>query len=240
MTGKLDEELANTDPTVLRVFIVRHGQTEFNRKKILQGHLNVPLNETGYTQADLIGSRLANVHIDRIVSSDLTRCQQTAQPIIAKNINEVLADELHITENLRERAMGPHIEGKTIPEAMAYAQSQGVDNFRHYGEALGAVTHRLDAEWTKLTTGPDSLSHKNVVLVTHGGVIRRWLPYLHKQGKYGLKEGLTEEDLKVPYNTSLTVVDFYKHESKHPGMIQMFGDTAHLGAQLKVKDQDLR
>ena len=55
MTFEINE---NPDPEIIRVFIVRHGQTDHNVQKILQGHLDTDINETGKEQAEIVGKYL--------------------------------------------------------------------------------------------------------------------------------------------------------------------------------------
>lgn len=61
------------------LILVRHGRTEANASGLLLGHLDVPLDERGHEQAAQLGKALAGV--DRIVSSPLMRCRQTAESI---------------------------------------------------------------------------------------------------------------------------------------------------------------
>jgi len=68
-----------------RIVFIRHGETDWNRIKRIQGHIDIPLAETGLAQARRLAVRLAREaregqRIDAIYSSDLMRAQQTAQP----------------------------------------------------------------------------------------------------------------------------------------------------------------
>jgi len=60
------------------LYIVRHGETPWNRDKIFRGHADIELSETGLLQAARVGEALASVELERIYSSPLRRCQQTA------------------------------------------------------------------------------------------------------------------------------------------------------------------
>ena len=64
MTFEINE---NPDPEIIRVFIVRHGQTDHNVQKILQGHLDTDINETGKEQAEIVGKNLSKITIDYFV-----------------------------------------------------------------------------------------------------------------------------------------------------------------------------
>ena len=64
-----------------QVLFIRHGETDWNRIKRIQGHIDIPLSEHGFLQAEQLGARLAREgRIDAVYSSDLQRAQQTARP----------------------------------------------------------------------------------------------------------------------------------------------------------------
>jgi probable phosphoglycerate mutase len=65
------------------IYLIRHGETEWNLAGRWQGHADVPLNELGARQAQLVGRRLARegARFDAIYSSDLARAFQTAWEI---------------------------------------------------------------------------------------------------------------------------------------------------------------
>jgi broad specificity phosphatase PhoE len=88
---------------IIRVYIVRHGETEENKQKIIQGHLDTPLNSEGERQADLVAHALKDVPFDVCYSSDLRRAVDTAKRIL---VNHSRA-ELQIEEAVRERVR-PH------------------------------------------------------------------------------------------------------------------------------------
>lgn len=214
----------NADPSVVRVFVVRHGQTDHNVKKILQGHIDVDLNDTGREQAHLVARTFANINLDHIVTSDLVRCQNTVKPFLE---HRKLTPK--VTANLRERDMGK-VQGMYLHDARA----KYGDDFRSICEADEPFLERVDLEWRLLTKQPELL---NVALFSHGGVITAYVNHLHRTG-YKLSENLSPSKLRVPYNTSVTVIDIERATGK--GTIQIFGNTDHLGAQLEVKDQLLR
>ncbi len=80
------------------ILLVRHGETDWNRAKRLQGHLDISLNQEGITQANRLGKSLANESIDIAYSSDLSRAFDTAQAILAQRSIPHFIDQ-----SLRER-----------------------------------------------------------------------------------------------------------------------------------------
>lgn len=88
------------------IYFVRHGQTEYNLKKLYMGSLDIPLNSTGVSQAEKFAIIARDLNIDLIVSSDLIRAKETAQ-IISNYIKKpVIYNNL-----LRERSLGK-LEGR--------------------------------------------------------------------------------------------------------------------------------
>lgn len=82
------------------ILIIRHGQTAWNKKKRLQGHSDIPLNEEGRLQALTLAKTLQIEPLDVIFSSDLQRARQTANEIARYHQLTV-----HTDQALRERAM---------------------------------------------------------------------------------------------------------------------------------------
>ncbi|MHB1376345.1 MAG: histidine phosphatase family protein [Candidatus Humimicrobiaceae bacterium] len=94
------------------IFLIRHGQTEFNDKSIFRGHLDIPLNSYGINQAESIGKILKFINFDMIYSSPLKRAKKTAEIINKfqnKNV-DILAEKGFIDINYGKW------EGKTYKE----------------------------------------------------------------------------------------------------------------------------
>ena len=83
------------------IYIIRHGKTELNKAKVLQGRSDFPLNEEGIRQAEEAAARLGDVRFAHVYSSPLIRAVQTAE-IIAPQIKPV------IDERLIEMDYGPY------------------------------------------------------------------------------------------------------------------------------------
>lgn len=84
------------------LFLVRHGETEENKLRILQGHMPGTLSELGKEQAAAVGARLAGESFDGMYCSDLQRCKDTAAIM-----NETLGLPVVYSSLLRERDWGP-------------------------------------------------------------------------------------------------------------------------------------
>ncbi|KAJ8381767.1 hypothetical protein SKAU_G00025450 [Synaphobranchus kaupii] len=110
--------------------IVRHGETQYNKDKLLQGQgVDLPLSETGLQQAEIVGNYLSDLKFTNAFSSDLQRARQTADIIMRNNLHcsglEIVRDPL-----VKERSFGI-AEGRPVDDLknMASAAGQSCRNF---------------------------------------------------------------------------------------------------------------
>lgn len=177
-------------------FIMRHGETEMNLNRQVQGHTDSPLTENGRAQVEKSAKELAKHKIDLIISSDFGRAKETAE-IIAK---ETGAEIVYETA-LRERNFGPY-EGKTYEDTSHYWSIAGYDQKDH--PDVETYKEVEDRAWEAFARHRGDHANKNVVLVTHGQVARM----LRKQ-LYDLtpEEAITREGFKNGEYISLTHLD---------------------------------
>ena len=76
------------------IYIVRHGQTEMNHRKVLQGRSDDPLDEIGFAQAQAAAEKLMGIRFDRVYTSPLKRAIQTAR-IIAPYVDPEIVRTLY-------------------------------------------------------------------------------------------------------------------------------------------------
>lgn len=163
------------------VWLFRHGQTDWNQAERFQGHLDIPLNENGRSQARELAPLLARAGIQAILSSDLSRARETAD-IVARALKiPVWSDE-----RLREAHLGD-AQGLTREEievrfgeelATRWRSTQVTDADVSYpgGESGTQVLSRTLTcltDWLSREQTPASLA-----VATHGGVIRRLMQHL--------------------------------------------------------------
>ena len=70
-----------TTTPIARIYLVRHGETQANRDKIIQGHQDTPLNERGFEQARLVGEALKRIEFHDAFSSDLCRAVSVSDAV---------------------------------------------------------------------------------------------------------------------------------------------------------------
>ncbi|OYT31489.1 hypothetical protein DRJ22_03680 [Candidatus Woesearchaeota archaeon] len=155
-----------------KIYLVRHGQTEWNILRKIQGSKPVPLNETGRKQAEELGKKLAGLDFSVIYSSPALRTLETAK-IIAKYHKGV---EIIEVPDLVERSFG-EFEGKSreelekIPGIKEAWKKQGIDWKPPGGESIRELNRRVIKAFEKIAE-----KHKNnknkILIVTHGGVFK--------------------------------------------------------------------
>jgi broad specificity phosphatase PhoE len=160
---------------VQRVFIVRHGETDYNAEGRWQGQIDVPLNALGLAQAEKLAAYFANTKLDAIFSSDLSRAYQTALAVAnVKNLSIIKE------ARLREMALG-EFEGLTrteldekFPQEVA-SWDASEDFAPPKGESRNQTRARMLEAWQELIAHD---KHETILLISHGGAMRQLLTAL--------------------------------------------------------------
>lgn len=161
------------------VYLIRHGETDWNLAGRWQGHADVPLNDVGYRQARLLAARLAaeGARFDAIYSSDLARAFQTAWELGA-----TVKVPVQLLPPLREIDLGAW-SGLTyaeirerFPDEIARLEA-GEDVARGGGESMGALGRRVVQAVDAIVAHH---SGETLALVTHGGCIRALLSHAER------------------------------------------------------------
>lgn len=149
-----------------RFFLVRHGETEWNRIRRIQGASDIPLNDTGRKQARQVGEILSRHRFDLLVSSPLSRAMETAL-IIAKRLGMPAPLPLPA---LTERLYG-EAEGKTGPELdVLFPGDTPVPGREEREDVQKRVVRALHDLAIRHP-------HADIIAVCHGGVIRSVVEY---------------------------------------------------------------
>ena len=156
---------------------IRHGETEWNAGRRVQGHSDVPLSPRGEEQARELAERLADWPIEAIYSSDLSRALDTARPLADR-----LGLELRVDPILRERNFGA-FEGLQDSEVAARLDDpeafwRDADTRPDEGESRREVWHRVSTFLDRLLENPPA---NEIVIVSHGGPIRLAAAYLARE-----------------------------------------------------------
>lgn len=156
------------------LYLVRHGETEWNRQRRIQGLTDIPLNETGREQARLTGMLLTRRPITRVVASPLSRARETAE-IIASQL--ALGDP-ELRDAFVERNYGA-AEGLDFHEIdVRYPPGIEVPGRESREEVAARVIPALQALAAEQPG-------EAIVVVSHGGAIRAALLTAEPRGGFG-------------------------------------------------------
>lgn len=201
---------------MIKLYLVRHGETDGNVQQWYQGSTDVPLNARGIAQAKYLSQFLQSVHFDGIYSSTLQRAKMTAE-IIAKphGLDVQSYDELQeINFGVWEGHTYQEITEKWPGEIEAFYDSDGKLP-AHGGESFLEVEQRITAKTKEILS-----HHKDgdtVLIASHGASIRCLL------------FGLLGLDLKriwcfQQYNTAFNIIDYYGEKN----VMTLMNCTQHL------------
>lgn len=199
--------------------VVRHGQAEGNTSHRFIGWLDVPLDALGRRQAQSVAARLAGAGVTRVISSDILRARQTAEPLA-----ELLGLEVELDERIREIGNGewtgllPTDIAARWPE-MWERYITGTDVERPGGEQWADVRARVREAMTEFAADPTPTA-----VFTHGGPV-----ILTAEWALGitLPGNIFRGVLAVPANTSVTMVE--------DGKLVAYADAGHLGSLSHVE-----
>lgn len=155
------------------LYIVRHGQTDWNNLDKIQGVADVPLNFHGYSQAYNIAKKIEPFQPTKIISSPLLRADETA-----KIIGHQLLLRVEYDARLREYDFGSltgrnraDISPDTLKSFFADPTRFGAESFTDAFARVGNFMKSVDYD-------------KNTLVVTHGGVINFMLCYLEDKNNF--------------------------------------------------------
>lgn len=140
------------------IYIVRHGQTDWNVEGRYGGRVDIPLNEKGLTQAKELKDKFKDIKLDVVITSPLIRTIQTA--------NEITDKEKIIDERIIERSNG-ELEGKLKSEITEVIDFNDPNEKRYNIESIVDFRRRIFDFLDDIT---EKYKGKNVLVVTHAGV----------------------------------------------------------------------
>ncbi|MFT4250170.1 MAG: histidine phosphatase family protein [Candidatus Woesearchaeota archaeon] len=167
----------------MKIYFVRHAQTTANKQQRIEGHTHSSITEEGRKQANEAANKLQNTQFEATYSSDLTRCKETAEIILTKHNNKLLLDK-----RIRGRNYGKY-EAKPVGSIDWSEEGITFENEENYTQRILAFIEEIQKKHTK-----------NVLVVTHGGVIRRTLHYFCEH----TKEEAMDKNIE---NGSVLIVD---------------------------------
>ncbi|MBR4015687.1 MAG: histidine phosphatase family protein [Anaerotignum sp.] len=199
-----------------RFYLIRHGETDWNKGGRYQGWTNIELNENGREQARLLGKRFAYLPLDAIYVSPLNRAIATAEPMAkAKGLTPI------VDEHFKEINFGEW-EGHTIQELSEKYGKVYTDFFDDPFSYPMPGEGSFQNVMKRAVAGFEELEkrHKgeNIAIVSHGGLLRVMLvALLGLDNRFYRKTWMT--------NTSITMLDVMEDGRR---LLMTLNDKAHL------------
>ena len=187
----------------MKIYVIRHGETDANKNGVLQGSSNWPLNDSGIKLAILTGQKMKDIKFDICYSSPLDRALQTASIILKESKNNT---KIEIDERISEINMGNY-EGKKfrpgenevpiIKVLLFKLNAFFVGRFKG-GESAADVCKRTQDFLLELSKKENE--YQNVLVSTHGCAMRAMLNRLYKN-RFNFWQG------RVPYNCAVNLIE---------------------------------
>ncbi|MBE9050648.1 histidine phosphatase family protein [Nostocales cyanobacterium LEGE 11386] len=207
----------------VRLLLVRHGETEWNRQTRFQGQIDVPLNDHGRQQAQKAGEFLQEVAIDFAVSSSMLRPQETAELILRHHpsVNLELQDGLReISHGLWEGKLEKEIEQEFPGELQRWRTEPAAVQMPE-GENLQQVWERSVAAWQEIVQAALTNQLKTGLVVAHDATNKTLLCHvlgLSTENFWHFRQG----------NGAVSVIDYPSGLNGLP-VLQAMNITTHLG-----------
>ncbi len=204
----------------MKLILVRHGESIYNKGKIIQGQKDVPLSDVGVKQAEDVAMRLEKYILPAssisIYSSDLKRAYQTALPFVRRLIEAKCGFKFTFQKGFREISLGPVWEGKPLSSFYENLKSDGIPQFELWinrpkellptgAEPFSEFKKRVFETLYTVLSSEFKKGTEWVIVFTHGGVIsliaNLCLNYLSGTTRF------------IVHNTSAYVFDYHENDT---------------------------
>ena len=167
----------------MRLYFVRHGQTDWNKERRLQGQLDIPLNAFGELLAEKTGAGLKNIEFAVCYTSPLKRAERTAELILEGKETKIIEDE-----RIKEMSFGIY-EGRGISKDNDEVPAEFHDGFLHPerftapegGEDFGQLMERTGAFLDEICK-KEEYRRANILISTHGAALAALLANIRGVG----------------------------------------------------------
>ncbi len=156
----------------MKIYVTRHGQTDYNKKRMMQGRSDIPLNDVGIAQAKARRESIGDIKFDAVYASPLIRAIKTAEIIGNVDREEIIVDDRIIEANFgKYELMGyfetglPMIAYWSLPEI--FPAPKGVETIKEMRDRTSSFLKELEQK-----------DYENVLVACHGGIIRPIRGYL--------------------------------------------------------------
>lgn len=185
----------------MKLYAMRHGETDWNVQVRLQGCADVPLNEKGKKLAKVTGETLKNTKFDAVFSSPLSRAVETAKLVLGNQNVPIVTDD-----RIKEISFGEW-EGRRSQKEYGEIPQEMLNNFFHApekyvappkGETFAEILARTKDFYEELIQKKE-YENSNILISSHGAAVRALLQCVYCDGNFW-QSG-------VPHNCAITIVE---------------------------------
>ena len=226
----------------MRLFLVRHGLSSFNKKGLIQGRIDESyLTNEGYKQAKLTGNILNEIEFDQIYSSPLKRAADTAKEIekcfkenfdihFDKNLLEV---DLHkwsglTSEDIKNKYKDSYLIWKNDPEKL---ELKNKDNITY--KPIQELFEQAKEFIHDLRQSNNNKKNQNILIIAHNAILRCLILYLLKKPNKGFRKIRLD-------NASISIINISESQNSFNSQIECLNQTSHLNQKIPNKIGDSR
>ena len=226
----------------MRLFLVRHGLSSFNKKGLIQGRIDESyLTNEGYEQAKLTGSILNQIKFDQIYSSPLKRAAETA-----KEIEKCFQDNFHInydknllevdlykwsgltSKDIKSQFKDSYLIWKNDPEKLELKNkdNQTYKPIQDLFEQAKIFIQNLEEE-------NKNKNNQNILIIAHNAILRCLILYLLNKPNKGFRKIRLD-------NASISIINISSTQTSLNSQIECLNQTSHLNQKIPKKIGDSR
>lgn len=215
----------------MKIYVIRHGETDANKNGVLQGTSNWPLNEDGVKLAKITGQNMKGIKFDACFSSPLDRAKQTAKLVLENSGNNT---EIQFDDRIKELDMGIY-EGKSIKpnnlevpilKILAFKFNAFLCGRFKNGETARECCKRTQDFLIELS----KKDYENVLVSTHGCATRAMLNMLYDR-KWDFWQG------NVPYNCAVNIIEVKDGNIKLIEKDKIYYDSKYAVDRYKIRNK---
>lgn len=216
------------------LYIVRHGETLFNKFKRIQGWSDSPLTDLGIKQAEYVSNYLKDIEFEKVYSSDLKRAIDTTDLILGDFHQNVIHRDYLLRETFYGGFEGANEEELWSPifEKYGYKEEEVLNNFYEIHKKLpldeardlvaqnddSGLSENFNETNERINSFIEKVSSEkidgNILIVCHGGTSQLLINNLFPDN----------EEIPEPFNCSITKVEVKDNNNS----LLLFNDTSHL------------
>ncbi len=226
----------------MRLFLVRHGLSSFNKKGLIQGRIDESyLTDEGYKQATLTGNILNEIKFDQIYSSPLKRAAETAKEVekcFKENFNihfdkNLLEVDLHkwsglTSKDIESKYKDSYLVWKNDPERL---ELKNKDNKTY--KPIQDLFEQAEVFIRNLREENKSNKNQNILIIAHNAILRCLILYLLNKPNKGFRKIRLD-------NASISIVNISISSNSFNAQIECLNQTAHLNQKIPKKIGDSR